>query len=42
MKAVCWYGHSDVRVEDVPDPEIIDPTDAIVKITTTASSSPTA
>ena len=36
MKAVCWYGHSDVRVEDVPDPEIVDPTDAIVKITSTA------
>jgi threonine dehydrogenase-like Zn-dependent dehydrogenase len=36
MKAVCWHGHSDVRVEDVPDPEIVDPTDAIVKITTTA------
>ncbi|HEV7764083.1 MAG TPA: alcohol dehydrogenase catalytic domain-containing protein, partial [Thermoanaerobaculia bacterium] len=36
MKAVCWYGHSDVRVDTVPDPEIIDPTDAIVKITSTA------
>jgi threonine dehydrogenase-like Zn-dependent dehydrogenase len=36
MKAVCWYGTNDVRVESVPDPKIINPRDAIVKITTTA------
>jgi threonine dehydrogenase-like Zn-dependent dehydrogenase len=36
MKALCWYGHGDVRVETVPDPKIIDPTDVIVKITSTA------
>jgi threonine dehydrogenase-like Zn-dependent dehydrogenase len=36
MKAVCWNGIRDVRVETVPDPEIINPRDAIVKITTTA------
>ena len=36
MKAVCWYGTNDVRVETVPDPKIINPRDAIVKITTTA------
>lgn len=36
MKAVCWYGKTDVRVEDVPDPKIINPRDAIVKITSTA------
>jgi threonine dehydrogenase-like Zn-dependent dehydrogenase len=36
MKAVTWHGKRDVRVEDVPDPRIEDPTDAIVRITTTA------
>jgi hypothetical protein len=35
MKAVTWQGKRDVRVEDVPDPTIQEPTDAIVKITTT-------
>ena len=33
MKALCWHGHGDVRVDTVPDPVIKDPTDAIVKIT---------
>lgn len=36
MKAVCWYGTEDVRVETVPDPKILNPRDAIVKITLTA------
>src|SRR5581483_8454670 len=36
MKAVCWYGKQDVRVENVPDPKIQDPRDAILRITTTA------
>lgn len=36
MKALCWYGTGDVRVENVPDPKIKDPRDAIVKITSTA------
>ncbi len=36
MKALCWYGKDDVRVETVPDPEILNPRDAIIKITTTA------
>lgn len=36
MKAVCWYGKEDVRVERVPDPHILNPRDAIVKITSTA------
>ncbi|HWM64459.1 MAG TPA: zinc-dependent alcohol dehydrogenase [Solirubrobacterales bacterium] len=36
MKAVTWHGKRDVRVEDVPDPAIEKPTDAIVRITTTA------
>ena len=33
MKAVTWHGNRDVRVEEVPDPTIQDPTDAIVRIT---------
>ncbi|HEY8160596.1 MAG TPA: zinc-dependent alcohol dehydrogenase [Methylobacter sp.] len=36
MKALCWYGTNDVRVTTVPDPKIIDKTDAIIKITSTA------
>jgi threonine dehydrogenase-like Zn-dependent dehydrogenase len=36
MKAVCWYGTNDVRVENVPDPKILNPRDAIIKITLTA------
>ena len=36
MKAVCWNGKHDVRVENVPDPEIMNSRDAILKITTTA------
>ena len=36
MKALCWFGSNDVRVEDVPDPIIESPTDAIVEITSTA------
>jgi threonine dehydrogenase-like Zn-dependent dehydrogenase len=36
MKATCWYGKNDVRVEDVPDPKILNRHDAIIKITSTA------
>lgn len=36
MKAVCWNGKYDVQVMSVPDPSIINPHDAILKITTTA------
>lgn len=36
MKAVCWHGANDVRVENVPDPTILNPRDAIIKITSTA------
>ncbi len=36
MKAVCWHGAQDVRVETVPDPKILNPRDAIIKITSTA------
>ncbi len=36
MKAVAWHGKRDVRVDNVPDPTIQKPNDAIVRITTTA------
>ena len=36
MRALCWYGKHDVRVEQVPDPKLLLPTDAILKITSTA------
>lgn len=36
MKAVCWHGAGDVRTDNVPDPKILNPRDAIVKITSTA------
>lgn len=36
MKAVCWHGSKDVRVDNIPDPEIINPRDAIIKVTSTA------
>jgi threonine dehydrogenase-like Zn-dependent dehydrogenase len=36
MKALCWHGANDVRIDNVPDPTIINPRDAIVKITSTA------
>jgi threonine dehydrogenase-like Zn-dependent dehydrogenase len=36
VKAVCYYGTEDVRVDTVPDPRILNPRDAIVKITATA------
>ncbi|GAA3128833.1 zinc-dependent alcohol dehydrogenase [Streptosporangium carneum] len=36
MKALTWHGKRDVRVEEVQDPMIKEPTDAIVRLTTTA------
>lgn len=36
MKALRWYGTNDVRVETVPDPEIVHPRDVIIKVTSTA------
>jgi threonine dehydrogenase-like Zn-dependent dehydrogenase len=36
MKAVVWHGTGDIRLEDVPDPKIQQPTDAIVRITSSA------
>ncbi|WP_435022572.1 zinc-dependent alcohol dehydrogenase (plasmid) [Tundrisphaera sp. TA3] len=35
MRALCWHGKSDVRVDTVPDPTIESPGDAIIKITST-------
>jgi threonine dehydrogenase-like Zn-dependent dehydrogenase len=36
MRALTWHGKHDVRMETVDDPEIINPRDAIIKITSTA------
>ena len=36
MKATCWNGITDVRVENVPEPRILNPRDAIIRITSTA------
>jgi len=33
MKALCWHGHGDVRVDTVPDPKLKEPTDIIIKVT---------
>lgn len=35
MKAVTWHGKRDVRVDTVPDPQLQEPTDVIVRITST-------
>jgi threonine dehydrogenase-like Zn-dependent dehydrogenase len=36
MRALTWHGRHDVRVDTVPDPEIVNPRDAIIKITSAA------
>jgi threonine dehydrogenase-like Zn-dependent dehydrogenase len=36
MKALCWHGKYDVRVDTVPDPKIEDPRDVVIKVTSTA------
>ena len=36
MKATCWHGKRDMRVDDVPEPKILNSRDAIVRITSTA------
>lgn len=33
MKALVWHGQGDVRVDSVPDPKIVDPTDVVIKVT---------
>src|ERR1700754_4256840 len=35
MKAVTWHGKRDVRVEEVPDPEVKEPPDAVIRVTST-------
>lgn len=35
MKALCWHGRHDVRVDNVDDPRIEDPRDIIIKVTST-------
>ncbi len=36
MRALCWYGTQDVRVDTVPDPKILNPRDAIIEVSLTA------
>ena len=36
MKAACWHGRKDIHVEQVPDPKILNPRDAVIRITSTA------
>lgn len=36
MRALCWHGINDVQVDTVPDPQILNPRDAIVRVTSTA------
>jgi threonine dehydrogenase-like Zn-dependent dehydrogenase len=36
MKALTWHGKRDVRIDEVPDPRIQEPTDAVIKVTSTA------
>ena len=36
MKAVCWMGTSNIQVHTVPDPTIVNPGDAVIRVTRTA------
>ena len=36
MRALCWHGKHDIRYDTVPDPQIEDPRDAIIKVTSCA------
>ncbi len=36
MKAVCWHGRGNMQVDTVPDPQILNQRDAIVRVTSTA------
>jgi len=36
VKAVVWHGKEDVRVDNVPDPIVQEPTDAVIRVTSTA------
>ena len=37
MRALCWHGVNDLRVDSVPDPEILNPHDAILRVTMSAT-----
>ena len=36
MKALVWHGKQDIRCDNIPDPEIEDPKDAVIKVTSCA------
>jgi len=36
MRALCWHGKGDVRVDTVPDPRIEHSRDAVIKVTACA------
>src|ERR1700761_2765159 len=36
MRANCWFGKQDMRVVETTDPKILNPRDAIIKVTLTA------
>jgi len=36
MKAVVWHGIGDIRLDDVPDPKVEQPTDAVIRLTASA------
>src|SRR6476469_9406937 len=36
MKAVTWQGKRDVQIKEMPDPKIEEPTDVVIKVTSTA------
>ena len=40
MKAVVFHALGDIRLDDVPEPEIKEPTDAIVRLTSSAAGCP--
>lgn len=37
MRALCWNGINDLRVESVPDPELVSPHDVILRVTATTT-----
>ena len=39
MKAVTWQGKRDVQVKEMPDPKIEEPTDVVIKVTSTVGKS---
>jgi threonine dehydrogenase-like Zn-dependent dehydrogenase len=36
MKATCWHGTKNIQVDTVPDPKLLNPRDAIIRVTSTA------